>query len=150
MILKIMVFQKMDEKQRKMMAVGQEQLEVQKKMKNEGAGLLVLGVPILILGFVNQFVPMDLLFDYNSDIIKLLVSAALILAGLACCIFGVKCMGKTGDSLAEFILKDNKDFYTLEDIYDYEREVREDKDVLIFLSGARFPILLPHGMKIPA
>ena len=135
MIPKIMVFQKMDEEQRKLMAVDLTQLEVKKKMKNEGAGLLIFGIPILILGVVNQLVPIDLLFDYNSDIIKLLVSAALILAGVACCVFGVKCMGKTGDSLAEIIRSDNKDFYTFEDIYDYEREVRDNKDVLIFLSG---------------
>lgn len=135
MILKVMVFQKMDERQKKLMTINEEELEVRKKMKSEGSGLLILGIPLLILGVVNQLVPIDLLFDYGNDVIKLLISAAFVLAGAACCVFGVKCMGKTGDSIADVIIRDNKDFYTLEDIHDFCRDVRESDDALIFLSG---------------
>ena len=134
MILDIMVFQKMNEEQRKIMEIDQEQLDRKKKMKSEGSGVLILAVAFIILGITNQTV-FGILYD--SSVIQLLITIGSILIGVAGCVFGVKLLGKTGESAAEVIRWWNDNLYTLEDIHDFYREVREDKDTLIFLANKK-------------
>ena len=66
---------------------------------------------------------------------QLLVTIGAILIGVVGCVFGVKLLRKTGDSVAEVIRWWNDNFYTLEDVHDFYREVQEDKDALIFLAN---------------
>ena len=136
MRLDIMTFEQMNEEQRKFMTYNQAQLEEKKKMKSEGSGLLILGIPLLILGIANQTV-LGLMYDKEGSITQLLVTIGAILIGIVCCIFGVKLMGKMGDSIAEGVRRLNDNLYTVEEIYDYYREVREEKDVVIFLANKK-------------
>lgn len=132
--LDIMTFEKMNEEQRKFMTIDQEQLVEERLMKNEGSGLLILGIPLLILGIANQTV---LGVMYDTLIMKLLVTIGAILIGVICCVFGVKFMKKKKGSIAEGICGMNGNLYTVEEVCDFFREVREEKDVVIFLANKR-------------
>lgn len=151
----IMVFQKMDEEQRKIMVIDQEKLDKKKKMKSEGSGVLILAIAFIILGIANQAV-FGILYD--SSVTQLLITIGSLLLGVAGCVFGVKLLGKTGESVAEIIRSWNENLYTLEDIHDFYREVRDDKDTLIFLANkkkvkeedaAAVGLLTKNWLKIP-
>ena len=155
MRLDIMVFQKMDEEQRKIMAIDREKLDKKKKMKSEGSGVLILAIAFLILGIANQAV-FGILYD--SSVTQLLITIGSLLLGVAGCVFGAKLLRKTGESVAEIIRSWNENLYTLEDIHDFYREVREDKDTLIFLANkkkvkeedaATAGLLTKNWLKIP-
>ena len=156
MILNKMVFQKMDEEQRKIMEIDQEQLDRKKKMKSEGSGVLILAIVFIVLGITNQTI-FGILYDEGSAT-QLLITIGSILIGVADCVFGVKLLGKTGDSAAEVIRWWNDNLYTLEDIHGFYHEVREDKDTLIFLEnkkkvkaedGGHAGLLTKNWLKIP-
>lgn len=158
MIFKTMVFGQMNEQQRKILSIDEEALFMKRKMKNEGSALLILGIFMLIFAVANQLVLMDLLYEDASDVTKLLVNAVIFLIGIACCVFGVRCFGKTGISVAEGVASSNKELYTQQEIADFYREVREDREAIVFLSGktkikeedaAKTGILTKNWMKIP-
>ncbi len=130
----IMTFERMNEEQRKFMTFDQAQLVEKRLMKNEGSGLLILGIPFLILGIANQTV---LGVMYDTLIMQLLVTVGAILIGVICCVFGVKFMKKKKGSIAEGICRVNDNLYTVEEVCDFFREVREEKDVVIFLANKR-------------
>lgn len=93
MRLDIMTFEPMNEEQRKFMTHNQAQLEEKKKMKSEGSGLLILGIPLIILGIANQTV-LGIMYDSDGSMTQLLVTIGAILIGVVCGVFGVKLMGK--------------------------------------------------------
>ncbi len=130
----IMTFERMNEEQRKFMTFDQAQLVEKRLMKNEGSGLLILGIPLLILGMVNQTF-LGVLYD--TLMMQILVTVGAILVGVMCCMFGVKFMKKKKDSIAEGICRVNDNLYTVEEVCDFFREVREEKDVVIFLANKR-------------
>lgn len=157
MRLDIMTFEPMNEEQRKFMTHNQAQLEEKKKMKSEGSGLLILGIPLIILGIANQTV-LGIMYDSDGSMTQLLVTIGAILIGVVCGVFGVKLMGKKGDSIAEGVRRNNDNLYTVEEIYDYYREVREEKDVVICLANKKkikeedngnAGLFTRHWMKIP-
>ncbi len=131
----MMVFQKMQEEQRKFLSYTQEELDRKSTMKNEGIGLLIFGVTLVILGVVHQILPFELFFDSDSEVVKIVISVIMGILGIVCCVFGIRCFGKLGISIAEGVCNINNNFYTKEDIYDYYREVREGENLQIFLSG---------------
>lgn len=131
----MMVFQKMQGEQRKLLSYTQEELDKKSAMKNEGIGLLIFGVTLVILGVVHQILPFELFFDSESEVVKIVISVIMGILGIVCCVFGIRCFGKLGISIAEGVCNCNNDFYTKEDIYDYYREVREGEDLQIFLEG---------------
>lgn len=130
----IMTFEKMNEEQRKFMTFDQAQLVEKRTMKNEGSGLLILGIPLLILGIANQTF---LGVMYDTLIIQILVTVGAILIGVMCCMFGLKFMKKEKGSIAEGISSMNDNPYTVEEVCDFFREVREEKDVVIFLANKK-------------
>ncbi len=151
----VMAFEQMNEEQRKFMTFDQEQLVEKRLMKSEGSGLLILGIPLLILGIANQIA---LGVMYDTRIMQLLVTVGAILIGVVCCVFGVKFMKKKKDSIAEGVCRFNDNLYTVEEICDFFREVREEKDVVIFLANKRkikeedqgyAGLFTKHWMKIP-
>ncbi len=130
----IMTFERMNEEQRKFMTFDQAQLVEKRLMKNEGSGLLILGIPLLILGIANQTF-LGVLYD--TLIMQILVTVGAILIGVMCCMFGLKFMKKKKGSIAEGICRINGNLYTVEEVCDFFREVREEKDVVIFLADKR-------------
>lgn len=157
-MFKMMVFDQMQEEQRQFLSYTDEELDRKTTMKNEGTGLLILGITLVILGVVHQILPFELFFDSDSEVVKIVISVILGILGIVCCVFGIRCFGKMGISIAESVCSTNKDYYTKEDIHDYYQEVREGKNVLIFLSGkmkikpedqANVGLITENWMKIP-
>lgn len=106
----------------------EEELTKKKKMKNEGAGLLILGVGALFMGALNHFVLRVL---YGSDMMWVVVTALCALLGIALCVVGVKLMGKTGDSIAEMTAKDSG--YSEAEILECYREFRHPDTLVLSL-----------------
>lgn len=107
----------------------EEELTKKSKMKNEGAGLLILGIGALALGVFNH-----LLFHmiYESDMIWIAVTAGCVLLGIILTGFGVKLMNKIGASAAEMIAKDSG--YRTEEILAFYRECRQSNALLLSLT----------------
>lgn len=154
----MMVFDRMQEEQRQFLSYTNEELDRKTTMKNEGIGLLIFGITLVILGVVHQILPFELFFDTDSEVVKIVISVIMGILGIVCCVFGIRCFGKMGISIAEGVCDANHNFYTKEDIHDYYREVREGKNVLIFLSGkmkiksedeANVGLFTDNWMKIP-
>ena len=95
----------------------EEELTKKSKMKNEGAGLLILGIGILALGVLNHLL---LHIIYESDMIWIAVTAGCVLLGVILTGFGVKLINKTGASVAEMTAKDSG--YSTEEILEFYRE----------------------------
>lgn len=99
------------------------------KMKNEGAGLLILGIGILAMGIVNHLL---LRILYGSDMMWIVVTAGCVLLGIVLSGFGVKLMHKTGASAAEMTAKDSG--YSTEEILEFYRECRQPDSLLLSLT----------------
>lgn len=105
-----------------------EELNKKSKMKNEGAGLLILGIGVLAIGICNH-----LLFHliYESDAVWIAVTAGCVLSGVILSGFGVKLTMKIGDSLAEMTAKDSG--YSKEEILEFYNECRQSDSLLLSL-----------------
>lgn len=99
------------------------------KMKNEGAGLLILGIGILAMGIVNHLL---LRILYGSDMMWIVVTAGCALLGIVLSGFGVKLIHKTGASAAEMTAKDSG--YSTEEILEFYRECRQPDSLLLSLT----------------
>lgn len=99
------------------------------KMKNEGAGLLILGIGILAMGIVNHLL---LRILYGSDMMWIVVTAGCVLLGIVLSGFGVKLIHKTGASAAEMTAKDSG--YSTEEILEFYRECRQPDSLLLSLT----------------
>lgn len=107
----------------------EEELTKKSKMKNEGAGLLILGIGILAMGIVNHLL---LPMLYGSDMMWIAVTAGCVLLGVVSSGFGVKLMNKTGASAAEMTAKDSG--YSKEEILEFYRECRQPDSYLLSLT----------------
>lgn len=99
------------------------------KMKNEGAGLLILGIGALAMGILNHLF-LDIL--YGSDGMWIAVTAVCGLLGIVMAAFGVKMMTKTGSSLAEMTAKDSG--CTEREILEFYRECRQPDTLVLSLT----------------
>ena len=107
----------------------EEELTKKSKMKNEGAGLLILGIGAMAMGVLNYLL---LHILYESDIIWIAVSAGCVVLGVVLSIFGVKLINKTGDSVAEMTAKDSG--YSEGGILEFYRECRQTDSLLLSLT----------------
>ena len=107
----------------------EEELTKKSKMKNEGAGLLILGLGALAMGVLNHLLLHVL---YESDIIWIAVSAGCAVLGIVLSIFGVKLITKIGDSVAEMTAKDSG--YSEGEIMEFYRECRQADALLLSLT----------------
>lgn len=111
-----------------------EELTKKSKMKNEGAGLLILGIVVLAMGVFNHLL---LHIIYESDMIWIAVTVGCVLLGIILTGFGVKLINKTGASAAEMTAKDSG--YRAEEILEFYRECRQPDSLLLSLT--------PHPSK---
>ena len=65
--------------------LSEEELTKKSKMKNEGAGLLILGIGVLAMGILNHLL---LHILYESDIIWIAVTVCCVLLGIVLSGFG--------------------------------------------------------------
>lgn len=107
----------------------EEELNKKSKMKNEGAGLLILGIGILAMGIVNHLL---LHIIYESDALWMAVSAGCVILGIVLTGFGVKLITKTGASVAEMTAKDSG--YSVGEIQEFYRECRQPDSLLLSLT----------------
>lgn len=151
-----MTFDKISYVQRMIMSYDQAELEERNKMTREGGILLAFGIILLIAGSFYQ--ALLWILEGESSIAQMIVTSIVVLVGLICCFFGIKIMGKMGDTIAEAVCKRNGNFYTVEEIYDYYREVREGDDVVFFRADKKITteenrseagVLTEHWMKMP-
>lgn len=106
-----------------------EELTRKKKMKNEGAGLLILGIAVLVMGIFNH-----LIFGiiYESDAVWIAVTAGCVLLGIIMMGGGVRLMTKTGASAAEMTARDSG--YSKEEIMEFYGECRQADSLLLSLT----------------
>lgn len=107
----------------------EEELSKKSKMKNEGGGLLILGIGALALGVLNHLL---LHIIYESDIIWIAVSVGCVLLGIILTGFGVKLITKIGASVAEMTAKDSG--YSTEEIMEFYKECRQSDSLLLSLT----------------
>ncbi len=107
-----------------------EQLTKKSKMKNEGAGLLILGSGVLAVGALNHFL---LHIMYESDIVWIVITAGCVISGIVMTVFGVKLMAKVGDSIAETTAKDSG--YGVREIMEFYEECRQPETLLLSLTA---------------
>lgn len=107
----------------------EEELTKKSKMKNEGAGLLILGIGILAMGIVNHLL---LSILYGSNMMWIAVTVGCVLLGIALSGFGVKLITKIGASAAEMTAKDSG--YSKEEILEFYRECRQPDSLLLSLT----------------
>lgn len=107
----------------------EEELNKKSKMKNEGAGLLILGIGILAMGIVNHLL---LHIIYESDVLWMAVSAGCVILGIVLTGFGVKLITKTGASVAEMTAKDSG--YSVGEIREFYTECRQPDSLLLSLT----------------
>ena len=107
----------------------EEQLTKKSKMKNEGAGLLLLGIGILAVGVCNHLL---LQIMYESRIIWSIVTVCCVLLGIVLAWFGIKLINKVGASVAEETAKDSG--YTVEEVMECYQESRQPSTLLLSLS----------------
>lgn len=107
----------------------EEELNKKSKMKNEGAGLLILGIGVLALGIANHFL---LHIIYESDGLWMAVTAGCVLLGIVLAGFGGKLITKTGASVAEMTAKDSG--YSVGEIQEFYRECRQPDSLLLSLT----------------
>lgn len=107
----------------------EEELNKKSKMKNEGAGLLLLGIGVLALGIANHFL---LHIIYKSDGLWMAVTAGCVLLGIVLAGFGGKLITKTGASVAEMTAKDSG--YSVGEIQEFYRECRQPDSLLLSLT----------------
>lgn len=107
----------------------EEEFTQKKKMKSEGAGLLILGIAALAMGILNHLL-LDIM--YGSDGVWIAVTVGCVLLGIVLVGFGIKVMTKIGASAAEMTAKDSK--YTKEEILEFYRECRQADSLLLSLN----------------
>lgn len=107
----------------------EEVLTQKKKMKHEGAGLLIVGTAVLAMGILNHLL---LGILYGGDGVWIAVTAGCVLLGIVLIGFGVKLMNKIGASAAEMTAKDSR--YTKEEILEFYRECRQADSLLLSLT----------------
>lgn len=107
----------------------EEELTKKSKMKNEGAGLLILGIGILAMGIVNHLL---LSILYGSNMMWIAVTVGCVLLGIVLSGFGVKLITKIGASAAEMTAKDSG--YSKEEILEFYRECRQPDSLLLSLT----------------
>ena len=107
----------------------EEELTKKSKMKNEGAGLLILGIGALAMGALNHLL---LHILYESDIIWIAVSAGCVVLGVVLSIFGIKLITKTGDSVADMTARDSG--YSVGEILEFYKECRQADSLLLSLT----------------
>lgn len=107
----------------------EKELTEKKKMKYEGAGILILGISTLTLGIFNH-----LLFHiiYESGAAWIAVTIGCVLLGIALTGVGVKLITRLGASVAEMTAKDSG--YTKEEILEFYEECRQSDSLLLSLS----------------
>lgn len=151
-----MIFDRINNVQRKIMSYDQSKLEERNMMKSEGGALLGLGIFLFIFGIGYQ--PSLGLFKEKIGITQWIITSGVLLLGAICCCFGIKVMGKFGDTIAETVCKMNGNYYTVEEIYDYYREIREGDDVIFFRADKSITternrdeagVLTEHWIKMP-
>lgn len=108
----------------------EEELTKKSKMKNEGAGPLILGIGILAMGIFNHIL---LHILYESDIIWSAVTVGCVLLGVVLIGLGVKLITKIGASAAEMTAKDSG--YSKEEIMEFYRECRQPDSLLLSLTS---------------
>ncbi|WP_320972029.1 hypothetical protein [Enterocloster bolteae] len=107
----------------------EEELTKKSKMKNEGGGLLILGIGALALGVLNHLL---LHIIYESDMIWIAVTIGCVLLGIVLTGFGIKLITKTGASVAEMTAKDSG--YSTEEIMEFYGECRRSDSLLLSLT----------------
>lgn len=108
----------------------EEELTKKSKMKNEGAGPLILGIGILAMGIFNHIL---LHILYESDIIWSAVTVGCVLLGVVLIGLGVKLITKIGASAAEMTAKDSG--YSKEEIMEFYQECRQPDSLLLSLTA---------------
>ncbi|MCD7990535.1 MAG: hypothetical protein LUK37_01575 [Clostridia bacterium] len=109
----------------------EEELSKKSKMKNEGGGLLILGIGVLALGVLNHLL-LHIIYIYERDMIWIAVSVSCVLLGIVFTGFGVKLINKTGASVAEMTARDSG--YSTEEIMGFYRECRQSDSLLLSLT----------------
>lgn len=151
-----MTFEKIDNAQRKIMSYDQAKLE-EKKVDNS-VSILILGFGVMVMIVGIGYPVLMWALGESFGILQVIEIVAASLIGVACCVFGIKKMGQMGNSIAETVCQQNENFYTLEEIYDYYREVREGDEVFIFRADQKQTteensneagIFTEHWMRIP-
>lgn len=112
----------------------EEELTKNRKMKNEGAGLLILGIAALVMGIVNHLL---LHILYNGDAVWIAVTAGCVILGIVMVGFSIKLFTNAGTTAADMVAKDSG--YRKEEILEFYRECRQSDSLLLSLT--------PHPSK---
>lgn len=115
-----------DDYLRSVLILDDETLLRKSKRKNEGGGLIFLGICLIIMGIAHQ-----LFFEilYDSKAAWIAVSCVVILLGIICTVFGIRIFNQKGQSVAESWAERNG--YTVEEIQEFNRECRMDSALVI-------------------
>lgn len=156
MIFDRMTFEKINNEQRKILSY--EQAELEEKHIDNSVAILLLGFGIIAILGGAAYPAIMWAIGEEVGILWIIGMIIGVLVGLVCCVFGIRGMGKSKISIAETLCKQNKRFYTPDEIYDYYREVREGKEVVIFRADKKQTteknkddagLFTEHWMKIP-
>ncbi|MCM1136910.1 MAG: hypothetical protein NC400_15220 [Clostridium sp.] len=116
----------MNEHLAEILTLDDETLMKKGKRKNEGGGLVFLGIAFIVMG-IAHYLFLEILYD--SRITWIAISAAVVIAGVACLIWGIKMFSQIGQSVAESWAERNH--YTLEEIQEFNRESRMNSTIVI-------------------
>lgn len=116
----------MNEKLVKILTLTDEAMTKKGKRKNEGGALIFLGAAFVIMGVCHH-----LFFEilYDNRMIWIAVSAAVLIIGILCLVFGVKIFGQIGQSVAESWAERNH--YTPEEMVEFNRESRMSSTMVV-------------------
>lgn len=126
----------MTEEQKKLVSYTHEELVKKRRRTNDSLALWMLSGFSLIAAVSNQTFLVVMYEGDSGPIKQLLITICLLLLCVASGIYAVIMIRKPATSLAEDIGNVGEEgLYTAEDICDYYREVRENRDNLIYLFG---------------
>lgn len=109
----------MNEKLAGILTLDDETMMKKGKRKNEGGALIFLGAAFMVMGVCHHLF-LEILYD--SRIMWIAVSAAVLIIGILCLVFGIKIFGQTGQSVAESWAERNH--YLPEEMREFNRESR--------------------------
>lgn len=115
-----------DDYLRSVLILDDETLLRKSKRKNEGGGLIFLGICLIIMGIAHQLF-LEVLYD--SRVVWIAVSVVVILLGIGCTVFGIRIFNQIGQSVAESWAERNG--YTVEEILEFNRECRMDSTLVV-------------------